>query len=261
MTVTPIYGKRALRVESEEQRVLVIGDLHLGITAELSDKGIELPSQIPKTKERILDLVDDEKPDRLIFLGDVKHNIPVTSWGEWRDLPDFFSELSEQVPIEILPGNHDGDIKGLVPKDVIVHDAKGITINKNKVGLLHGHAWPDPKLMKTEKIITGHNHPTMEFQDKLGTRITEPAWVKTKLIPQKLPDELKNEIDGEGPELLIIPAFNKLVGGAPINRGMPEELLGPMFKSGVIQMDEAEVYLLDGTFLGKLKNLRRFGES
>lgn len=260
MSVTPIYGTRALRIQSGDQKLLVVGDLHLGITTELAEQGIELPSQIPRTRERILNLIKEEEPDRLIFLGDVKHNVPITSWQEWRDLPDFFSQLNEYAPIEILPGNHDGDIEGLVPRDVIIHDSRGIIVDDVRVGLMHGHTWPNPKLVKTETIVTGHNHPIIEFRDKLGARITEPAWVKARINPEKFPEELRKEIIEEGPELLVIPAFNKLIGGAPINRGMPEELLGPLFKAGAVQLDEAEVYLLDGTFLGELKNLKKFGE-
>jgi hypothetical protein len=30
-----------------------------------------------------------------------------------------------------------------------------------------------------------------------------------------------------------------------------------MFKSGAVRLDEAEVYLLDGTSLGTVRNLRR----
>ncbi|KXB09639.1 hypothetical protein AKJ35_00535 [candidate division MSBL1 archaeon SCGC-AAA833F18] len=253
-----MYGTRALRIESENRRLLVICDLHLGMTAELADQGIEIPSQIPKTKERILNLIEKEKPNRLILLGDIKHNVPITSWQEWRDLPDFFSELNDHAPIEILPGNHDGDIEGLVPQDVIIHDSRGITVSDGKVGLMHGHTWPNPKLLKAETIVTGHNHPIIEFRDKLGARMTEPAWVKAKIDPEKFPEKLRKEITGTGFELLVIPAFNKLIGGAPVNRGIPEELLGPMFKAGAIQLDEAEIYLLDGTFLGELENLKKF---
>ena len=33
-------------------------------------------------------------------------------------------------------------------------------------------------------------------------------------------------------------------------------MIGPMLRSGIIDMDNAEVYLLDGTFLGTLSQLR-----
>lgn len=258
MPVSLIPDSPALLIELGSQRILSLADLHLGITAELTEKGIELPSQIPKVKKRILKLIREENPDRLIFLGDVKHNVPITSWQEWRDLPSFFSELSAHTQIEILPGNHDGDIKGLVPPEIIIHDARGITLGDDEIGLMHGHTWPNPDLLRTKTLVTAHNHPIVEFRDGLGSRITEPAWLKCKIKIGKLPKKLQGEVKGGGPEILVTPAFSELIGGAAVNREMPEELLGPMFKSGAIILDESEVYLLDGTFLGKLKNLKKF---
>jgi hypothetical protein len=55
---------------------------------------------------------------------------------------------------------------------------------------------------------------------------------------------------------MVMPAFGELIGGASVNRRIPEELLGPMFKAGAVALDDAEVYLLDGTFLGAVANLR-----
>lgn len=258
MVAVPIYGARALVLELERERVLVAADLHLGLEAELAGKGIELPSQIPKVRERLLRLIRQEEPDRLIFLGDVKHNVPITSWQEWRDLPDFFSELSEHVQVEILPGNHDGDIEGLVPRGVVIHDPRGMVIGEHKeIGLMHGHTWPGAELLKTNMIITGHNHPVVEFRDELGARVTEPAWLRYRLEPSKFPKKLQAEIEGEGPQVLVTPAFSELISGAAVNRAMPEELLGPIFKAGAAKLDEAEVYLLDGTFLGEVRSLRK----
>ena len=59
------------------------------------------------------------------------------------------------------------------------------------------------------------------------------------------------QIRGDLPELLVMSAFSELVGGATVNREIPEELIGPMFKAGAVKLDEAEAYLLDGKFLGK----------
>ena len=34
------------------------------------------------------------------------------------------------------------------------------------------------------------------------------------------------------------------------------KFLSPVLKNKLVDLDEAEIYLLDGTFLGKLKDLR-----
>ena len=54
-----------------------------------------------------------------------------------------------------------------------------------------------------------------------------------------------------------MPAFNELCGGVPFNESTQEDLLGPVFSSGGIELENAEVYLLDGTRLGRLKNIRK----
>lgn len=251
MVATPIYGAPALTIDIERERFLVVADLHLGIEAELAAEGVGLPSQMPKVKERLFELIRQQKPDRLLFLGDVKHNVPITTWQEWRELPEFFSDLTKLTRVEIVPGNHDGYIEGMAPPEVKIHDAKGIVLGRRRrVGLIHGHAWPSPEVLKVELLVAAHNHPAIEFKDELGARTIEPVWLRCKLEPNKFPKKLQNAIKGDGPGLLVMPAFSELVGGGTVNRAIPEELLGPMFKAGAVMLEEAEAYLLDGTLLG-----------
>ncbi len=258
MTAVPIYGTSALVVSIGRERTLVVADLHLGLEGELASKGISLPSQIPKVKERLLKLIERRKPDRLIFLGDVKHNVPIASWQEWRELPGFFEELKKLVYVEVIRGNHDGGLDGMIPKDVIIHGAKGIVLGKRRrIGLMHGHTWPSPELLNTKLLVAAHNHPAVEFRDEIGGRTIEPIWLRAKLDASKFPKKVKGQIKGELPELLVMPAFNELVGGAAVNRRIPKELIGPMFKAGAVKLEKAEAYLLDGTFLGEVRDLRK----
>ncbi len=259
MRVTPIYGAPALVVADAKERALVVADLHLGIEGELAKRGISLPSQVPKVKARLLELIRQQGADRLIFLGDVKHNVPIATWQEWRELPKLFEELLKLVRVEIVRGNHDGDLGRMVPRGVIVHGARGIVLGKRRsVGLMHGHTWPSPALLKTKLLVVAHNHPAVEFRDELGGRTIEPVWLRCKLDASRFPKKIQKEINGDLPELLIMPAFGELVGGAAVNRAMPKELLGPIFKAGAVCLDDAGAYLLDGTFLGTVGGLRKF---
>jgi putative SbcD/Mre11-related phosphoesterase len=257
MNATPIHGTPALLINVARERVLVVADLHLGIEAELASGGVGLPSQMPRIKERLIELIHRQDPDRLIFLGDVKHNVPVAAWQEWRELPEFFADLAKLTRVEIVPGNHDGDIEGMVPSGVVIHGPKGMVLGRRRrVGLIHGHAWPSPKVLKVELLVAAHNHPAVEFRDELGARTIEPVWLRCRIEPKKFPEKLRNAVEGGGPELLVMPAFSELVGGGTVNRAIPEELLGPMFKAGAVRLEEAEVHLLDGTFLGTVAALR-----
>lgn len=256
MLINPVHGIPALTVKIGGERAVLVADLHLGIEGELTTKGVSLPSQIPRIRDRLVELIEKKKPDRLIMLGDVKHNVPIASWREWRELPSLFETLSRLVRVEVIPGNHDGDLRGMIPESVRICGVKGIVLGKKKrIGLSHGHAWPGPELFKTEWLICGHNHPAVEFKDKLGARTVEPVWLKAELEPSKLPKSIRIGIKGEPPRLLVIPAFGELVGGAPVNKAMPKELIGPLFKAGVVKLRKARAYLLDGTFLGEVGKL------
>jgi metallophosphoesterase superfamily enzyme len=62
-------------------------------------------------------------------------------------------------------------------------------------------------------------------------------------------------------QLFIMPSFNQFLGGRPINekkrqKRKREAFIGPILRSGCVNMDEAEVYLLDGTFLGTVAQLK-----
>jgi putative SbcD/Mre11-related phosphoesterase len=257
MIAAPVYGAPALIVRIGRERTLVAGDLHLGIEGELAKKGISLPSQIPSVKAKLMRLIKKCRADRLILLGDIKHNVPVASWQEWRELPDFFGELSKLVQVEVVRGNHDAGLEGMIHESVKIHGAHGIVLGRrHRVGLMHGHTWPSLELLNTELIVTAHIHPAIEFRDRLGGRTVEPAWLRAGLDRKKFPEKLQAKVKGNLPELLVMPAFSELVGGAAVNREIPEEFIGPMFKAGAVKIDEAEAYLLDGTFLGKVNNLR-----
>jgi len=62
-------------------------------------------------------------------------------------------------------------------------------------------------------------------------------------------------------QLFIMPSFNQFLGGRPINkrkRGKKktDTYIGPILRSGCVNIDDAEVYLLDGTFLGTVDQLK-----
>ncbi len=63
-------------------------------------------------------------------------------------------------------------------------------------------------------------------------------------------------------ELFIMPSFNDFLGGRPVNEARPkkdlgtETLIGPVLRSESIDIGNSELYLLDGTYLGTLNQLR-----
>ncbi|HTY74813.1 MAG TPA: hypothetical protein VMD05_04525, partial [Candidatus Nanoarchaeia archaeon] len=63
-------------------------------------------------------------------------------------------------------------------------------------------------------------------------------------------------------EVFIMPSFNDFLGGRAVNESRPKKeigadaLIGPVLRSTAVDVEDAELYLLDGTFVGTLRQLR-----
>lgn len=277
ITLLPPYP--AALIKTQKTRTLVIADLHIGWEIALSQKGIHVPTQMPKLLGRLTELIAMYKPERLLILGDVKHTVATAEMGEWHDVPDFFNELKKQVhEICVLRGNHDGNLEPLLPENIRLLPATGTIISD--VGLFHGHQWPSLTLLKCKSLVMGHVHPVVVLRDPAGFRITKPVWVKTicngaqiaKVLLvkhgikiERTPEETLRKhckITPKTTQLFIMPSFNEFLGGKPLNASKPsgdakaEKIVGPVLRSEAVDIENAETYLLDGTFLGTLNQLR-----
>ncbi len=253
--ISPLLNEPALVVENTF-KTLVIADVHLGIEWELYQSGFSIPSQVEKRKMRIHDYIIKVKPERIVLLGDIKHNVPITSWQERQEVPGFLKELSAFAHLDIVPGNHDGDIEELIPENVTLHGMRGFVLDD--VGYFHGHTWPDVELFSASHVVMSHNHPTIRFTDTLGHGVSEEVWIRTYFI-EKAIKEHYGEIKWSSPEVIIMPAFNELCGGIPFNESIHEELLGPVFANHAIELEKARAFLLDGTDLGTVGSIKKLG--
>src|SRR5438105_15155149 len=285
VVVKPVADQPALLMEKDGERVLVVADLHLGWEVSLSHQGIHVPSQVPRLLEKLRKIINDTHPQQLILLGDVKHAVAKVELEEWKYVPEFFEGLVEIIPdVQVVPGNHDGNLEPLTPPNVKISTSEGISI-WNKVGLFHGHAWPSPPLLGCKFLVMGHLHPVVVFKDPLGFRITRQAWVKAKSDGSKLAEGVLRREDAKfagdareevkkkfgvsvsDADCIIMPSFNDYLGGQPINKNYQEgwtelfkEYMGPVLRSGAVDFENGEAYLFDGTFLGKVQDLRRLSQ-
>jgi len=276
----PIGSEPALLLRHGDERVVVIGDLHIGWEVTLAQQGIHIPSQTDKMLSRLKVIIEVEKPTKLLILGDVKHSVTAAELEEWRDVPEFFEALLKLVPsIQVILGNHDGNLEPLTPSQVELTPPTGVALWR-RFGLFHGHAWPAPDILGCKTLILGHLHPAVTLRDALGYRLTRPAWVTAPCDPTRLVGgTLKAAgVHGKGDAKLLferfgvrplakkcvfVPPFNDFLGGRPVNSKRIEEKhagegLGPILRSGGVDLEDAEVHLLDGTYLGHVKQLQAF---
>ncbi|MDT8358560.1 MAG: metallophosphoesterase, partial [Methanomicrobiaceae archaeon] len=136
----PVFIERgpALLVENRE-RVLVLADLHFGIESHLASRGVHIGSGSGERLERALACIDETDPDLLLLLGDVKHNIPLTTRQEYRELPGIMDSLRRRVPVRVIPGNHDGGLARFLEEGELL-PMRGAVIDGT--GYLHGHTLP-----------------------------------------------------------------------------------------------------------------------
>ena len=270
----------AALVKTDKTKTLLIADPHLGWEMQLQEKGIHVPSQTPKILNKLTAIITKYKPDRLVILGDVKYTVVSSEFGEWQDIPDFFNKLEGFIgSIAIVRGNHDANLEPLLPEKVELLPATGAVIGD--VGVFHGHKWPSPALLGCKTLVMGHLHPVVVFRDPAGFKMTRQVWMKAKCDTEALAKILlrksgvkivgsvaetlkKNyNIRAKAAEIFIMPSFNDFLGGRPVNETRPrkeigsEALIGPVLRSEAVDVDEAELFLLDGTYLGTLNQLRQ----
>jgi len=245
----PILNEPLLLVEGD-LRALVATDLHIGIEHQLWLGGASVPSQTGRMLEDLTSRIEEIKPDRLILLGDIKHNLPWTSFQERSEVPSFLKSLSEVAKIDLVIGNHDIGILDLAPPDIRIHPASGLVLDG--VGYFHGHTWPDPEVFEAEILVASHLHPAVRLADRLGSGPPERAWVRAPLSSEALREEYGRDL--KSPEMMtIVPAYNPLCGGYPLDSAAGEDR-GPLPK--IARLEMARIYLLDGTDLGRLDRIR-----
>ncbi|KYK31397.1 MAG: hypothetical protein AYK23_03975 [Candidatus Proteinoplasmatales archaeon SG8-5] len=248
MEFTPVHGEPALLVR--DPSTLVLAELHIGIEFEIFNAGARIPGKTGEMRDRILKIVEENGVESIVFLGDLKHNVPATSFTEASEIPLLIDVLSDAVgELHLIPGNHDGGIERYLSEDVTIHSSKGAVIKG--VGMWHGHTWPSEEVMASETVIVAHNHPGVVFVDGVGARTTERCWLRGKwkrdVVMERYPDA--------GSGFIMVPAFNDLCGSSYINEEEPR-LIGTVFRKGLANMDDSEIFLLDGTNLGRVADNR-----
>lgn len=255
---------------------MIVADLHIGWEISLTSRGIHIPSQTPRLLARLSEVVRKARPTRLVLLGDVKQAVPKISMEEWKSVPEFLEAVRKMVgDVTIVPGNHDGDIEPLTPRGIPIASSDGIILGKKAtVAVFHGHAWPKPQALAADVLVMSHIHPVIRFWDRMGLWMVKQIWVRGKcdggriaegylnylsIAPGSNPRATFKErvgVEPRDPRLIIMPTFNDLIGGLSMDR-LAKRVTGPILGSGGVSLGDAELYLLDGTYLGTVNQFRR----
>ena len=106
--ITRIVPSQPALVLEGKSKDLVVTDLHIGFESALAGNNIFVGKNttINETISQIEEILELEKPDSLILLGDVKSSIKSISKNEWDEIPMFFDKIKNKVNTVLVPGNH-----------------------------------------------------------------------------------------------------------------------------------------------------------
>jgi putative SbcD/Mre11-related phosphoesterase len=234
-----IPSKPALILEGEKKS-LIVTDIHIGFENTLASNEIFIGknSTINETIQELLEIIDKEKPDSLILLGDVKSSIKSISRNEWDEVPMFFKKISEKCDVTLVPGNHDANIQKLVPDNISMISSTGM-VDEN-ILLTHGHTMPSENFSHVDKIIMGHIHPVFFQEDSVinGQRV----WISMKTEKENIFPNKSGEL-----EIIVIPSFNKYFYAT--HRKKYKKSISPIINK-IKSISNARIVTLDGTIIG-----------
>jgi DNA ligase-associated metallophosphoesterase len=171
----------------EEEKILILSDLHIGKTNHFRKSGIAVPTNIIKEDmQRLVESIQFFKPQKIIIVGDLFHSIQNKEheWlAKWRN--DFAS-----IEFILVKGNHD-----IV--DESWYTQNNINLVKNHLqinNLTFVHHIEDYKnQQEDEYIISGHIHPAITIKGLGKQSLRFPCFYFTK-------------------HYLVLPAFGKFTG-------------------------------------------------
>ena len=147
----------------QRERWLAVADLHFGYELSQRAAGWLIPMWgMESISERLMQLIDEYRPIRLIILGDLVHDR--TAAGEAGELLQRIQNSCEPI---LVAGNHDRELRGKIEL-FESWETGGFCFH-------HGHCVVAPS--NCIQII-GHHHPAGTITDGAGLRLKCPAFVQ-----------------------------------------------------------------------------------
>ena len=144
----------------EEEKALIIADLHIGKVGHFRKAGIAVPKLMEQEELAALsDLIAEYRPEKLIFLGDLFHSEMNNDWNWlqlWRDL---FPDLR----MILIQGNHD------ILQEEFYSKANFEVYDELKLGpflLVHDKKDYEKRPQPDLYILSGHLHPAVKLRGK-----------------------------------------------------------------------------------------------
>lgn len=182
---------------------LVCADLHLGVGPSA---GLDLPLGTgAQTVERLEGLVERVNPARLIIAGDILHAFDAIP----RPVREALARLADaptdcEMELSVLAGNHDRQLEALWGGPIGTSRRVGDTL------VCHGHESPTAT---ADRYVIGHEHPVLQVAGR------------------RRPCYLAGTSVADGADVVVLPAFSRLLQGVRVNRVDADGLMSPLLDS------------------------------
>jgi DNA ligase-associated metallophosphoesterase len=183
----------------QQEKALIVADVHLGKVGHFRKSGIAVPRDMEQSDLAALsDIVDEHRPEKLIFLGDFFHSDINSDW-------DWFILWRSQFPklqIILVRGNHDIiDDSHYLRLNILLYDQLLI----GPFVMLH-HPLTDEALLQVNGYsFCGHLHPGVSLTGKGRQHITLPCFAF-------------------GARQAILPSFGKFTGRVAIRSSKTDKI-------------------------------------
>lgn len=221
-----------------KEKILVFTDLHLGYEEALIKQGTMIPKfNFDDTIKRIKKiLAKTKKLNKIIILGDLKHELGSLSQQEWKEVTELISFLKKNCrEIILLKGNHDNFLEQVVQtKNLTLKDS--FFLEKQKILFVHGDKVKlNKEFSSAETIVIGHEHPAVILREGIKTEKFK-CFLKGKYCKKNL---------------IVLPSFISTNEGTDV---LTEKLLSPFLQQ---DLSEFEAWIIADKiyFFGKLKEL------
>lgn len=206
-------------------RTLVLADVHLGYSWAQRRRGELGPLADENTRHKIMQVLDELLPDKLLLSGDIVH-APSPSKPEVEFIEQVLTEIRGKTELIGIRGNHDRQFS----KDF---GGLGIPLveewTEGELTVTHGDRLPDRLI---GRLAIGHLHPAIGLEDAAGVKQRIPAFL----------------VAGQ---VVVLPAFSPFAAGFDVWRSIPEEI------ARLSQGSPPEVIAATGTRVVKMGPLHR----
>jgi DNA ligase-associated metallophosphoesterase len=173
----------------EQEKILILSDLHLGKTGHFRKAGIGVPAAVMKEDmQRYVSTIQFFNPAQVVIVGDLFHSIENKEhelFLKWR------TDL-QHIPMLLVKGNHD-----IVPetwyKNAGIETAEKIWRKNNFLFVHHIEDVEKEEIQAADYFFSGHIHPAISIKGLGKQSLRFPCFYFTR-------------------QYAVLPAFGKFTG-------------------------------------------------